>query len=92
MRRQNNFSFTNVHFSSKAVWPKGHADDIQFYISTSESLMNVFKQLRKPLVKELDKNEVTQRLPLRENLRKHKKGHEKNKGVFFCHNCSQSSS
>lgn len=72
MRRQNNFSFTNIHFSSEVVWTKGHADDIQFYISTSESLMNVFEHLRKPLVEELDENEATQRLPLRGNLRKHK--------------------
>lgn len=61
MRRQNNFSFTSAHSSSEKVWPKGHADDIQFYISTSESLMNVFEHLRKPLVEELGENEVTQR-------------------------------
>lgn len=61
MRRQNNFSFSNAHFSSEEVWPKGHADDIQFYISTSGSLMNIFELLRKALVEELDKNEVTQR-------------------------------
>lgn len=61
MRRQINFSFTNAHFISEEIWPKGHADDIQFYISTSESLMNMFECLRKPLVEELDENEVTQR-------------------------------
>lgn len=61
MRRQNNFSFTNAHFSSEEVWPKGHADDIQFYISASGTLMNVFEHLRKALIEELDENEVAQR-------------------------------
>lgn len=61
MRRQNKFYCTNVHFSSEKLCHKGHADDIQFYISTSESLMNVFEHLRKLLVEELDENEVTQK-------------------------------
>ena len=59
MERQINFSFTNAQFSSEETWPKGHPDDTQFYISTSESLTNVFEHLRKPLGEELDANEVT---------------------------------
>lgn len=61
MRRQSNLSFTNVPLSSEELWHKGHADDIQFYISTSESLMNVFEHIRKALFEELGENEVTQR-------------------------------
>lgn len=46
-QRQINFSFTNAQFSSEEPWPKGNPDDTQFYISTSESLTNVFEHLRK---------------------------------------------
>lgn len=59
MERQINFSFTNARFNSEETWPKGHADDTQFYISTSESLMNVLEHLRKPLREELDESKVT---------------------------------
>lgn len=65
-QRQINFSFTNAQFSSEEPWPKGNPDDTQFYISTSESLTNVFEHLRKTYLQgtrwERDNTRVTEYL------------------------------